>query len=176
MGLRTRYDIYSTNKTAPVLSTYDRLTAQVEFNDLLGKNKGEFYRLQQQPEAVGELTKSEEYVLLVWRVRRLIRRYYDNGRKREDLVASLEHEQKLDQWNKRTRAFIDAHPGYKPKDEKSHAFYVLVSEWRRTWNERMAYRKRKMGYDQKVMDEMSKKCRDLEKQVDNYIKEKLQLL
>lgn len=176
MAIRTKYQIFCTKKTAPLLTTYDKVSAYVEFNEHIRNPQGDMYRLAQEVESVGELTKQEEYLLLVYHVRKAIRRYYDNGRKQEDLKASLELESQLDKWNKRTKNFMTSHPAWKPKDAESHAFYVLVSEWRKAWHERMGYRKRTMGYDQKVMEQMSKKCREIEKQIDKYIKDKLQLL
>jgi len=150
--------------------------AFVTWEDFIRNPKGECYRMVQTPEAVGALTKSEEYLFLVYHVRRLIKRYFNNGRKHEDMIESQEYETKLDKWNQRTQAFINSHPGYKPTDEKSHAFYMLVIEWRKVFKERMAYRKRKMGFDQAVFDEMNKKRRSLEEQIDKYIKEQFQLL
>lgn len=159
-----------------MLTTYDKVSAYVEFNEHIRNPEGDMYRLAQEVESVGELTKQEEYLLLVYHVRKAIRRYFDGGRKHEDLTASLELESELDKWNKRTEDFMAGHPGWKPRDTESHAFYTLVSEWRKVWHERMGYRKRTMGYDQKVMEQMSKKCREIEKQIDKYIKDKLQLL
>ncbi len=176
MSIRTKYEIYCTQKEAPVHAGYDKAMVYVTLQELIRNPQGDCYSLVQTPEVVGEMTKSEEYVLLVWNVRRLIQKYYRDGRKHEDLVASLEQEARLDAWNRRTTQFMQSHPGHKPKDEKSHAFYQLVNEWRKTWHERMAYRKRRMDYEQQVLDEMSKKCRALEKQVDEYVKDKLQLL
>lgn len=176
MAFRTKYEIYATQKIAPVYSGYDKTMAFVTWEDFIRNPKGECYRMVQTPEAVGALTKSEEYLFLVYHVRRLIKRYFNNGRKHEDMIESQEYETKLDKWNQRTQAFINSHPGYKPTDEKSHAFYVLVSTWRKVFKERMAYRKRKMGFDQAVFDEMNKKRQSLEKQIDKYIKEQFQLL
>lgn len=176
MAFRTKYEIYATQKIAPVYSGYDKTMAFVTWEDFIRNPKGECYRMVQTPEAVGALTKSEEYLFLVYHVRRLIKRYFNNGRKHEDMIESQEYETKLDKWNQRTQAFIDSHPGYKPTDQKSHAFYQLVSSWRKVFKERMAYRKLKMGFDQNVLNEMSKKSRELEKQIDKYIKEQFQLL
>ena len=176
MPIRTRYQIYCSSKKAALLDTTDRDIARVEFNEYIRNPKGDVYRMVQTPEAVGALTKSEEYLFLVYHVRRLIKRYFNNGRKHEDMIESQEYETKLDKWNQRTQAFINSHPGYKPTDEKSHAFYVLVSTWRKVFKERMAYRKLKMGFDQNVLNEMSKKSRELEKEIDKYIKEQFQLL
>ncbi len=176
MPYRTKYEIYDTSHIAAVYTGYDKTMAFVTWEDFIRNPKGECYRMVQIVEPVGELTKSEEYLFLVYHVRRLIKRYFNNGRKHEDMIESQEYETKLDKWNQRTQAFINSHPGYKPTDEKSHAFYVLVSTWRKVFKERMAYRKRKMGFDQAVFDEMNKKRQSLEKQIDKYIKEQFQLL
>lgn len=174
--IQVKYEIYGTQKTVPVFMSYDKLQTHVEFNELTRNPKGDFYRLVQTPMPGEEMTKQEEYVLLVYHVRRLIRKYFDNGRKEEDKKESLAQESILDKWNNRTQSYIDTHPGYQPKDKEAHAFFVLVSEWRKTWKERMAYKRRKMGFEQAVLDQMSKKCRALEKQIDEYVKRKLQLL
>ncbi len=176
MPIRTKYEIYCTQKTAPVYTGYDKKMAYVEFEDRIRNPKGDSYRLVQTPEVVDSLSKSEEYLLLVYEVRKLIRKYFKDGRKKEDFDASIAQEMKLDEWNKRNEAIMASHPDYVPKDPKGHAFYLLVSEWRKAWKERMAYRKRKMGFDQNVLDEMTKKCRKIEEQVDKYVKETLQIL
>ncbi len=176
MPIRTKYEIYCTRKKAPIHTGYDKTMAYVEFEEYIRNPKGDSYRMVQTPEAVGSLSKSEEYLLLVYDVRKLIRKYFKDGRKKEDFDASIAQETKLDNWNKRNEAIISSHPEYVPKNPKSHAFYLLVSEWRKTWKERMSYRKRKMGFDQTVLDEMTKKCRKIEEQIDKYIKEELQLL
>lgn len=176
MPFKTCYRIYSNQKTAPVYTGYDKTMAFVTWEDLLRNLKGNTYYMEQAVEPVGELTKSEEYLMLVYDVRRHIKKYYNGGRKQEDLKASLELEASLDKWNKRTQAFIASHPGYKPQDQKSFAFCQLVTEWRKVWHERMGYRKRTMGFEQQVLNEMSKKCYQLEKEIDKYIKQELQLL
>lgn len=175
MPIRTNYKIFAATKQAPIFQTYDRVLAYVNWNDFIRHPQGDMYRLEQIPEPLGALTKSEEYLMLVYRVRKLIRQYYARGRRKEDLLISLDHEKRLDDWNKRTQAFMDSHPGYKPADEKSHAFFLLVSQWRKIWHERMSYRKLKMR-DERVLDEMSKKCRDYESQIDKIIKDKFGLL
>lgn len=176
MPFKTKYEIYCTHKIAPVYTGYDKTMAFVTWEDFIRNPKGECYRMVQTPEAVGALTKSEEYLFLVYHVRRLIKRYFSNGRKHEDMIESQKYETQLDKWNQRTQAFIDSHPGYKPTDQKSYAFYQLVSEWRKAFKERMAYRKLKMGFDQNVLNEMSKKSRELEKEIDKYIKDQFKLL
>lgn len=174
MPIKVQYDIYDTQHKAPIISTSDRTMASIEFNDLLRKG-GDLYRLQQTPIADGALTKAEEYLMLVYRVRKLWNQYFNQGRDQEVLKTSLEQEKKLDDWNKRTKSFIDSHPGYKPADPKSHAFYVLVSGWREAWKDRKRYSKQK-GCDEDILKELSRKCRDFEKQIDKYVKDNLGLI
>ncbi len=175
MPFRTKYEIYNMRFKAPVHSGYDKTMAYVEWNEFVRNPKGEFFRMEQTPELVGDYTKTEEYLFLVYNVRRLIKRYYSQGRKHDDLVASLSQEKILDDWNARTAAYIANHPGYQPADAKSHSFYVLVSSWRKAWRERMGYRRIK-DYDERVLDQMTSKCRQLEKKIDEYIKQNLQMI
>lgn len=174
MPIKVQYEIFDTQHVAPVLQTRDRQLASIEFNGLIRKG-GDTYRLQQTPMADGALTKAEQYLMLVYRVRKLWRQYFDQGRDHNVLLASVEKEKELDDWNSRTQSFIDTHPGYKPSDAQSHAFFVIVQEWRRTWKERKNYSKRK-DCDERVLAEISRKCRDFEKQIDKYIKDKLHLI
>ena len=175
MGITTLYEIYDTQHIAPVLSTRDRAVAYAEFQGLLHKG-GDLYRLQQTPMANGALTKPEQYLMLVYRVRKLWRRYFDQGRKHEDLLASVEEEKKLDDWNTRTRKFLDSHPnGGKGIQSEQFSFFVVVEAWRNAWKERKNYSKRK-DRDDRILSEMSHKCRDNEKEIDKYVKEKLGLI
>lgn len=175
MPIKVRYQIFCTKTKAPLVDTFDRTMAYVEFQECLHNPKGDVYRLSQIVEPDGALTKSEEYLLLVYRVRKLMHQYYNGGRKREDLMVALDHEHRLDQWNKRTADFIETHPSYKPADAVSHAFYVLVSSWRKAWKQRKNYSKRK-DCDQLLLNEMNKECRSLEKEIDKYIKDKIGLI
>lgn len=174
MPFKVQYEIFDSKHTAPVLRTTDRVMASIEFNALLHKGD-DVYRMQQTPMADGALTKPEQYLMLVYRVRKLWRQYFDHGRDRDVLLESVEQEKKLDDWNARTQRFIDTHPGYKPADEKGHAFFLIVQGWREAWKERKRYSKRK-DCDQAVLNEISRKCRDYEKEIDKYVKDKLGLI
>ena len=88
MPIRTKYEIYCTQKTAPVYWGYDKTMAYVEMEDRIRNPKGDSYRMVQTPEAVGDLTKPEEYLLLVYNVRRLINKFFNQGRKHEDMIES----------------------------------------------------------------------------------------
>lgn len=175
MPIKVQYEIFDSRHKAPVLSTFDRTVASIEFNDLLRKG-GDVYRLQQTPMPDGALTKQEEYLMLVYRVRKLWKQYFNQGRSQEVMMASLEQEKKLDDWNTRTAAFISSHPDYTIKmNDKAFSFYLVVSEWRKAWKERKRY-KGNASCDQDVLKEIGKKCRDFEKQIDEYISKSLGLI
>lgn len=175
MPFKVQYEIFDSKHKAPILSTTDRTVASIEFNDLIRRG-GDVYRMVQTPMADGALTKQEEYLMLVYRVRKLWRQYFDQGRSQEVLLASLEKEKELDDWNTRTAAYMRSHPGYANKmNDKAFCFYVVVSEWRKAWKERKRY-KGNASCDQQVLREIGKKCRDFEKKIDDYIKDKLQLI
>ena len=92
------------------------------------------------------------------------------------LLTSLEQEKKLDDWNFRTQAFMRSHPGYANRmDDQAYCFYVVVSEWRKAWKDRKRYSNQN-DCDEDILKELSKKCRDYEKQIDKYIKDKLGLI
>lgn len=175
MPIKVQYDIYDTKHKAPIVSTMDRVTASVEFKDLLRKG-GDFYRLQQTPMPDGDLTKEEEYLMLVYTIRNLWKKYFGQGRKQEDLKASLAEEKKLDDWNTRTRKFIDSHSNYgKGAQSEGYSFFLVVEAWRKAWKD---YRKYLRGQvvDGLIAKEMAKQCRDFEKQIDKYVKDKLGLI
>lgn len=175
MPIKVRYEIFDSHHKASILETWDRTVASIEFNDLLRKG-GDVYRLQQTPMPDGALTKQEEYLMLVYRVRKLWKRYFNQGRSQEVMMASLEQEKKLDDWNTRTAAFISSHPDYTIKmNDKAFSFYLVVSEWRKAWKERKRY-KGNASCDQDVLKEIGKKCRDFEKQIDEYISKSLGLI
>ena len=52
MAIRTKYQIFCTKKTAPLLTTYDKVSAYVEFNEHIRNPKGDMYRLAQEVESV----------------------------------------------------------------------------------------------------------------------------
>lgn len=180
MPFKTRYDIYG-RVTAPVVSTYDKKIARIEWNSYLRNPHAQgIHRLVQTVEPDGELTKSEEYLYLVYRVRKLWRRYFDCGRKKEDLEESLKLEGELDAWNMRTKIALSRFdtpvPTFSSKEsEEAYSFYSKVQAWRDTWKERKRYTGH-LNCDRQVLQEMGRKCRDLERQIDGYIKRKFNLL
>ena len=175
MPIKVQYDIYDTKHDAPIIQTTDRALASVEFNNLIHKG-GDLYRMSQSPMAVGKLTKSEEYLMLVYNVRKLWKQYFNQGRNQEVLKASLEEEKKLDDWNKRVSVLSkNSNTPLPIKDREAFDFFIVVRGWRDAWKDRKNYSKRR-DRDEDILKEMSKKCRDFEKKIDQYIKDKLQLI
>lgn len=171
MPFKVKFEIYDNQHTAPVFFTYDKLMARVEYNEL--SNKDPWTRLQFTIELV-DLTKHEEYVWLVYQVRKAIHKYYNNGRKYEDLQDSLGKEAKLDQWNTKTRIYLANHPNAQV-DEKAKAFFLLVDAWREKWHKFFACKKAH-SVDKPVLDQMKKECLDYEKQIDKYVKQVIGLI
>ena len=60
-------------------------------------------------------------------------------------------------------------------NDKAFCFYVGLSEGRKAWAERKRY-KGNASCDQQVLKEISKKCRDFEKKIDEYVKDNLGLI
>ena len=180
MPFKTRYDIYG-RVTAPVVSTYDKKIARIEWNSYLRNPHTQgIHRLVQTVEPDGELTKREEYLYLVYRVRKLWRRYFDCGRKKEDLEESLKLESELDGWNMRTKIALSRLDTPVPifsckESEEAYNFYSKVQAWRDTWKDRQKYRGN-LKCDKQILDELSRQCRQYEKEIDQYIKTKLNLL
>ena len=175
MPIKVQYDIYDTQHKAPIIHTTDRTLASIEFNDLIHKGNG-LYRMQQTPMADGALSKQEEYLMLVYRVRMLWKQYFNHGRSHEVLKASIEEEKKLDDWHRRVSSLSKVSSSPLPiKDREAFDFFVVVRGWRDAWKERKSYSRRK-DCDEAILSEMSKKCRDFEKQIDKYLKIKLNLI
>ena len=173
MPFKVRYDIYEPNKQAPCLTTYNRLFAWAELNDRQKKPGMALTRMSYtiQPE---DLTKQEEYVLLVYQVRKAIKKYFGGGRNHDDLLESLALEERLDQWNVRTRCYLNSHPKAQV-DEKGKAFFILVEAWRNKWHKFFACKKCH-AEPQQVLQQMKKECNDYEAQIDKYVKQTIGLI
>lgn len=175
MPFKTKYEIFGRIK-APVVSTYDKRIARIEWNSYLRNPHAQgLHRMVQTVEPDGQLSKSEEYLYLVYRVRKMWRKYHDCGRNKEDWEEATKLDSELDTWNLRTMIYVEGHPGFKPADEESYSFYTIVKTWRETWKERKRYSGH-LNCDKQILQEMGRKCRDLERQIDGYIKRKFNLL
>lgn len=177
MPFKVKFQIFEPGKFAPDFITTDARLANVEYRDRCNKKGCALTRMTTDIECI-DLTKPEQYVWLVYCVRNAIQKYYGCGRKREDLQASLDLEKQLDDWNSRTRAYIDSHPGFHTvlsglpaESEKARhfAFFKVVEEWRKQWHNYFTYKKRP-DKDPEVEREIKKSCFDFEKEIDKYIK------
>lgn len=175
MPIRTYYKIYNSRQAAPEYTTSDQRLAYAKYMDRL-HNGGDIYRMEQIPTPEGALTQEEIYLLLVYKVRKLWKKYFNGGRKYEDLQASIVEENKLDKWHKKISSMSQNNSEPLPvKNREAFDFYLLVREWRDTWKKRKAYSKQK-DFDEEGLKDISSRCRELEKQIDKYIKTKLQLI
>lgn len=172
MPFKVRYRIYEPGKAAPAIDTTDRTMAYVEWNEL--RRKDALARMV--PEVTPEgLSKREEYVWLVYRVLKAIRRYYDERSRvtreqsQENLKASLALERELDNWNARTRCYLLDHPKSTPDSQEAFAFFEVVEEWRNVWHRYFAYKKQP-DKDEAVEREMKKQCFQMEAEIRKYVR------
>lgn len=168
MPFKVKFQIFEPGKQVADFVAYDARLANAEYRDRCNKRGCALTRMTYEIECI-DLTKPEQYVWLVYRVRKAIQRYYGGGRKREDLDASLALEKELDNWNTRTRFHLLTHPKCKPDDDKAFAFFQVVEQWRDYWHKYFSYKKRP-DKDPDVEREIKKQCFDFEKEIDKYIK------
>lgn len=177
MPFKVKYEIFDNKHGAPDYQTYDFTMARIEWNERKRDPKGMLWRIEQTVMPDGVLTKPEEYLFLVYRVRKLTIQYRNDMTDKNKKVL-VEQVKKLDDWNKTISDHISTHPAYKPADEKSHSFYVIVKAWRDAYYERQRYSKHttRAGYDNNVFREMTRKIRGYEQEIDNYIKQEIKLI
>lgn len=173
MPFKVSFRIFEPGKTAPCYETSDRSLAYVEWNDR--RRKDALVRM------VPEVTyiagpKHEEYVWLVYRVVKAIRKYYDERDhvskdvSSANLQASLALEKELDDWNARTRRFLDSHSKVMDgQTTRRYLFFILVEAWRKRWHEYFAYKKQ-AGRDPKWEKKLRDDCFAMEKEIKNYIR------
>ena len=180
MPFKVLYEIFDNKHDAPDFQTYDYTMAQIEWNERKRNPKGLLWRIQQTVQPEGTLSKPEEYVLLVYRVRKYTIRWRNNGMKDSDKRAVESHVRRLDDWNRRTRAYLDSYKGdpYKEPYTKEFGFFIVVEAWRDAYRERQQYQKAtaNANYDNRVFREMTRKIRQYEQEVDNYIKKTIKLI
>ena len=177
MPFKVQFNIWSQGKQAPDLTTLDRTLARIEYNErirIMGRGHAAPH-LQQVVTPVEPLTKSEEYLYLVYTVRHLQRQYFSHGRSQEIFKQAIAQEKRLDDWNTRNRFHLQGHPKFTPDDPKAFAFFQIVEQWRIKWKAYFAYKKQRDA-DPAVVKERSKECRAYEKQIDAYIRENIGLV
>ena|GEM_PF-3361985 len=173
MPIRVRYEVRCNRKEAALLTTYDHCCAMSELEHCRkAALRGDIVYIMTEVERVEPLTKVEEYLLLVYDVRRLQRAYFDGGRDKAIFQQALELERKLDLWNTRTRCYLTGHPESRPDNEQAFAFFLLVEKWREKWKAYFAYKKQRDA-DPDVVRERAKECRAYEAQIDSYIKKEM---
>ena len=170
MPIQVYFEIFDGTHTAPIFRTSDKKLAIVERDDLIRKGKG-IYRIRTTVKP-DNMSKSEQFIYLVYEVRQLQRKYFDHGRDKEVFKQALDKEKELDDWNARTSSFLSKNLNYVPADPQAHAFFLIVVRWRRLWKGYFAYKKRSDA-DPAIVRERAKECRDYETQIDNYIKQTL---
>lgn len=170
MPFKVKFFIYEPGKEAPCFNTQDRKLAYIELNAMRQKPGMALTRMTADVQPVEPLTRAERFALQLWEIRKAMHKYYNGGRRREDMLASIELESALDKKIEADRQFMDAHPGRPVTDQKAYAFFLIVEEWRNTWRERKRYGSRQ-GCDMAVYREMTSKLRDYESKIDSYIKE-----
>lgn len=121
------------------------------------------------------LTKREQYVWLVYRVLKAIRKYFDErnrvskAQSKVNWDVSLALEKELDQWNVRTRFYLQGHPKSTPDDPAAFAFFEVVELWREEWHKYFSYKNRK-DKDPDVANEMYRKCTQMETEIKKYVR------
>ena len=181
MPFKVTFKIFEPGKIAPCYQTSDRQLAYVEWNAMKAKHgNGTLTRL------VPDVTyidgdNHDKYVWLVYRVLKAIRKFYDERDSvpkdisDSNLKISLALEKDLDEWNARTRQFLDSH--CKVMDAQTtakHGFFILVEAWRKRWHEYFAYKKQ-AGKDPKWEKRLRDDCFAMEKEIKNYIRQRIGL-
>ena len=175
MPFKTLYQIYDSKHTAPVFTNTDYKMAYVEWRACMRKG-GDVYRLQQTVLPDDKLTKSEEYLYLVYRLRKAWKQFINCGHKEDDIKECSKLEKELDDWHCRVTTLSQNQTTPRPiKDREAFDFYLTVAEWRDVRLSRKKYTSAN-GFDEIVRKEVSRSCREFERKIDKYIKTKLNLL
>ena len=178
MPFKVQYEIFDNKHQAPDFQTYDYTMAVVEWQDRKRNPRGMMWRIQQTVIPDGVLTKPEEYLLLVYRVRKLTIQYKNNGMKDADKRVLMDHVRRLDKWNRQTRDFLNTHCKVMDAETtKRMSFFILVEAWRDAYYERQQYSKMdRASYDHNVFREMTRKIRQFEQEIDSYIRQQIKLI
>lgn len=167
MPFKVKYRIYEPGTTASVYETADRALAYVEWNER--RRHKALTRMVPEVTPVNP-SKQESYAWLVYRVLKAIRKYYDERghvtkeQSQDNLKVSLALEKELDDWNTRTRFYLQRHPNSTPDDPRAFAFFEVVEMWREEWHKYFRYKKQ-AGKDPLVEREMYKKCTQMETEI-----------
>lgn len=176
MPFKVQYEIFDNKHAAADFQTYDYTMARIEWEERKRNPKGLMWRLEQTVMPDRVLDKHEEYVFLVYRVRKLTIYYRNNGQRTDDRNTLMKYVRKLDKWNRQTRNFLNTHNKVMDAETtKRFGFFVVVEEWRSAYYERQKFAKID-NYDRNVYREMTRKIRQFEKEIDSYIKQQMKLI
>ena len=172
MPFVVHFKIFEPGKTAACYQTSDRTLAYVEWNER--KRRGDMVRMVPDVTYIAG-SSQDEYVWLVYRVLKAIRKYYDErsqvpkSQSDENLRASLALERALDNKNAKTRLWLQQHPNSTPDNPTAFAFFQVVEAWRNRWHEYFIYKKRP-DKDPKWEAKLRDDCLAMEKEIKNYIR------
>lgn len=172
MPFKVTFNIYAPDKAAPCFTTTDRQLAYVEWN--ARKQKQAMTRMVPEVTYIAG-SKQDEYVWLVYRVLKAIRKYYDERGKvskeleGENLRVSLALEKELDQWNTRTRFYLQGHPKSTPDNQAAFAFFEVVEAWRKRWHEYFIYKKQR-DKDPQCERKLRDECFAMEAEIKKYVR------
>lgn len=172
MPFRVKFYIYEQGKMAPSFETDDR---QLAYSEWKARRRDEpMTRLVPEVTYI-DGSKQDCYVWLVYRVLKAIMKYYyeryrvPKEQSNENLKASLALEKELDDWNTRTRYYLERHPNSTPDSKEAFAFFQIVEAWRKRWKEYFRYKKqgdKDVKWEKKLKDD----CFAIEKEIKNYVR------
>lgn len=175
MPFKVNFKIFEPGKLAPCFQTSDRQLAYIEWNAMKAKyGNGTLARLVPEVTYI-EGNSQDEYVWLVYRVLKAIRKYYDERnsvpkeQSNETLKVALALEKQLDLKNASTRFYIQQHPKMTPDNSAAFAFFEVVEAWRKRWKEYFSYKKQ-ADKDPKWEKKLKDDCFAMEKEIKKYVR------
>lgn len=172
MPFKVNFKIFEPGKVAPCYQTSDRQLAYVEWNER--KRKDPMVRMVPDVTYIAG-NSQDEYVWLVYRVLKAIRKYYDERDhvskeiSNDNLHVSLALEKELDLKNAKTRVYLQQHPKLKPDNPTAFAFFEVVEAWCNRWKEYFRYKKQR-DKDPKWEKKLKDDCFAMEKEIKNYVR------
>lgn len=182
MGFTVKYNIMQAGKDAPCYSTSDRQLAYAELSDRQRKGNPLDYWMDWDI-TPHDLNQKEEYMWFVWQIRMAQKKFWRDGKKQEDLLASKAMEEELDRWNAETREKLNkvayvtrdgntVYSGWQPSDAEAYQFFVTVEEWRKEWKKYFAA---KANGDHETSSRLYQICRSYETRIETYCKLQMKL-
>lgn len=130
-------------------------------------NKGLFYVQTIYPIALMKQANLDNFIQQVAEVRMHEKKFWNEGRSKEELNISLDLESKLDKYLDHCKAVAAAHPEHKPQPE-AKAFFDLIDKWRTKSKEYFKYKKQR-DCEPEVVRERLKEVKAMEKAIDDVI-------